>query len=227
MKPSLIDALRPEVAQVDPDWAEASLRAIVRGRELTPRRSARVARLGRLAVVAATVGVIAGGTVAGRHYLPDDHDNPARPAGLPPATRTSPTPSTVPTQPRKVEKTYVPAAGDPKTHELRVTIVDDGRAYDPRTCVASTNSGFLGFAGPSRHYESTPVGDDVPIPARASAAADGTCRVTVVVTLPYRPRYTAGVGQIGKGIRNPDDPDPTEIVTRGTSQDVTIVNYRQ
>jgi hypothetical protein len=131
----------------------------------------------------------------------------------------------------KPEKTYVPAAGDPKTHDLRVTIRDKGRSYAPGTCAAINGeadwSDTLGFFGPDKTYENRPLGKDLPIPKQGNLMADGTCEATMTVTLPYAPRYLAGIAIPGHGMPDPKNPAPkeTKIVTKGDSQDVVIINY--
>jgi hypothetical protein len=49
----------------------------------------------------------------------------------------------------------------------------------------------------------------------------------MTVTVPYAPRYTAGIAIEGHGIADPKNPGPkeTKIVTKGDSQDVLVINY--
>jgi hypothetical protein len=232
MKQHIIDELRPEEPDVDPTWASATMLAILQGRghDVTTTAGGR-SRVARWALVAATVAALVGGVFVARDHLPREEVRPAGPVSQTPEQTTAvPTTSPSPTypHPQKPLKTYVPAPGDPTTHELRITILDRGIAYDPRTCTVLTPYYLIGFSGPSRNYENVPIGDSISIPDQAEARSDGTCASTLTVTLPYRPRYQTGVGREGKGIYDPEvDPDPTEIVTSGDSQDVTIVNYKQ
>lgn len=225
MKSHIIDELRPEAPNLDPTWESTTMREILemRGTDVTATAGGSN-RLVRLTLVAATVAALAGGVLLAKDHLPQDDVRPAAPASKTPASTTTPAP-TVNTP--KPEKTYVPASGDPKTHELRITILDKGHSYDPSTCAALTPYEFLAFSGPTRNYENAPVGDTVPLPAQAEARSDGTCEATLTVTLPYKPTYRAGTGREGKGISSPaTDPAETTIITESNPQDVTIINYR-
>jgi hypothetical protein len=198
-----------------------------RGAEVTTGAGGSVVRF---ALVAAAVAVLASGAIIAQSHVPQDDVRPAGPA-LQTSLPTTPAPTTpAPTypHPQKPLKTYVPAPGDPKTHELRIAILDKGLAYDPSTCTVLAPYYRISFTGPSRNYEGVPVGDVFSIPSQAEARSDGTCAAVMTVTLPYRPLYQTGVGAEGKGIYDPKvDPGPTAIVTRGDAQDVTVINYLQ
>jgi len=226
MKSHIIDQLRPEAPDLDPTWESTTLRAILEERDSHATATAvGGTRLVRLAVVAATVAALAGGVIVARNHLPQDDVRPAAPASKTPVQTAAPAPTV---NAPKAEKTYVPAPDDPKTHEFRITILDKGKSYDPSTCVTLTPYEFLAFSGPTRNYENAPIGDTIALPAQAKARSDGTCAATLTVTLPYKPSYRAGTGREGKGISSPaTDPAETKIVTRGDSQDVTVVNYRR
>jgi hypothetical protein len=146
------------------------------------------------------------------------------------AASPSATTATPPTVAPKPQNTYVPAAGDPKTHVVTIIIRDKGRSYAPRTCVAVAGRDFsdeLGFSGPSKHYENAPLKHgEFPIPRQGRSLPDGRCEATMTVTLPYRPRYTVGIAQDGQGIPGPEDPNgDTKIATKGGTQVVVLLNY--
>lgn len=225
MRSHIIDELRPMVPDIDPTWEAETRRAIL---DATPATRSTTHRLLRLASVAAVVAALAGGAVVARNALPSDDVRPSGPAGpasAAPPLKTSATPTRTP-QP---EKTYVPAPGDPKTHELNVIIRDKGISYTPGTCVAiRADTDFqdrLVFIGPDAQYERRPLGDEFPIPRQATRLADGTCEAKLTVTIPYAPTYGAGIVREGKGIAGPDDPGETQITTQGDAQDVVVINY--
>ena len=227
MRSHIIDELRPEVPDIDPTW-ESETRQAIRDSAAATRSGSH--RLVRLAAVAAVVATLAGGAVVARNTLPSDEVRPAGPAG-PASEAPSPTPkiSVTPTKIPLPEKTYVPAPGDPKTHEMNVTIRDRGISYTPGTCAAIRGDtdfqDTLGFIGPDAQYERRPLGDEFPIPRQATRLADGTCEAKMTVTVPYAPRYGAGIAREGHGIAGPDDAGETQITTKGDSQDVVVLNY--
>ena len=81
MSKHIIDALRPELPEVDPRWDETTMRAILdgpTGSAGSPRR-ARRRRLWDVVLAAAAVAAIIGGIVLARHALPRDDVRPAEP----------------------------------------------------------------------------------------------------------------------------------------------------
>jgi hypothetical protein len=147
--------------------------------------------------------------------------------GAPSPTALTTTPTAVAPDP---EQTYVRASDDPRTHELTIIIRDRGRSYTAGTCAAEAPDEFadvLAFGGPNRRYENRPIKDaQFPIPRKAKPLADGTCEARMQVTLPYAPRYTAGIVQVGGGIPDAEDPTgDTKIVSKGDAQDVVLLNY--
>ncbi|RYJ00247.1 MAG: hypothetical protein EON52_24060, partial [Actinomycetales bacterium] len=134
----------------------------------------------------------------------------------------TPAPSAAPSP----EDTYVPAPGDPKTHTLRITILDKGISYDPSTCRALRTGAAadrLALAAPDAKFESRPIDPESAIPAQGERLADGRCSATVTVKVRYAPRYTGGIAREGKGMTTPDDPQGTDVVTRGSVQDVDLL----
>ncbi len=128
------------------------------------------------------------------------------------------------------EKTYVPAPGDPTTHTFDVTIHDvlplDAYEVAGGKCsadsVAPEFPSTLTFSGPSKHLDEVPLDEEFPIPKTARLLADGSCEATMSVTVPYRPRYRAGVAIEGRGIANPDDPINDLVNTEDDSQAITV-----
>lgn len=131
------------------------------------------------------------------------------------------------------EKTYVPAPGDPKTHRLRVTIRDKGRSYSPGTCHAINDPGSDGalmsdslvVTGPDEKSEASQLGEAA-IPTQARSLPDGTCEAEMMITVPYAPRYRAGIAVVGDGIYDPKtDPQGTRFVPDGSLQSIVVRNY--
>ncbi|VXB02723.1 hypothetical protein [Aeromicrobium sp. 9AM] len=225
MRSHIIDELRPVLPDIDPEWESETRRAILAAARVTRSRNR---RLLRLASAAAVVAALAGGAVFARNTLPSDDVRPAGPASKAPAQtpKTSETPKVTP----RPEKTYVPAPGDPKTHELNITIRDKGISYTPGTCAAIRGAtdyqDFLAFSGPDKQYENRPLKDgEFTIPKQGTRLADGTCEAKLTVTLTYAPRYRAGIAREGHGISGPDDAGETLITTKGDPQDVVVLNY--
>ncbi|KAA1397524.1 hypothetical protein [Aeromicrobium ginsengisoli] len=229
MRSHIIDELRPVVPDLPPTWESETRRAILdsaRATRSTPHR------LLLLASAAAVVAALAGGAVFARNSLSSNDTRPVGPASQGPPSTPTTTPRTQETTgptPRP-ERTYVPAPGDPKTHELNVTIRDKGISYTPGTCAAIRgNTDFqdrLGFSGPDKQYENRPLKDaEFTIPKQGTRLADGTCEATLTVTIPYAPRYRAGISREGHGISGPDDAGETLIAAKGDSQDVVVMNY--
>lgn len=134
--------------------------------------------------------------------------------------------------PRPV-KTYVPAPGDPKTHQLHVTIRDKGRSYKPGTCHAinypgsdgALQSDSLVVTGPDEKSEASQLGE-APIPTQARSLPDGTCEAKMTITVRYAPRYRAGIAVVGDGIYDPKtDPQGTRFVTKGSPQSIVVRNF--
>lgn len=80
MNTHIIDALRPGPPALDPDWEAEMVRAILEDRtraesSTTDRRG----RLTRVALIAAAVVTLIGGTVVARSFLPADDLRPAKP----------------------------------------------------------------------------------------------------------------------------------------------------
>ena len=224
MRSHIIDELRPEVPDIDPTWEAEARQAIL---NIPPGTGSKAHRLVQLTAAAAVVAALAGGAVLARNFLPSHEVRPAGPATAGPTA--TPETSATPTRTPKPEKTYVPGPGDPSTHTMNVTIRDRGISYTPGTC-AAINGGTeyedrLVFSGPDAQYENTPLGDEFPIPDQATSLADGTCEARMTVTVPYAPRYDAGIAREGKGIAGPDDPDGARITTKGEPQDVIVINY--
>ena len=154
----------------------------------------------------------------------DKSDSASTNRPAPPAAE----PSTVPAP--KAQKTYVPASGDPKTHELSVTIRDEGEldAYTAdadNTCTGNVlggRSNQLLISGPNDEYELAPLAS-FDIPATARLLPNGACEATMAVTAPYAPHYLLGVTIHGRGIAGPDDPAETKVATNGNSQSVIVL----
>ena len=128
------------------------------------------------------------------------------------------------------EKTYIPAPGDPKSHVFDVMIHDvlplDAYRTAGGQCLTTSVPDFphkLTFIGPSRHLESRPLDKDFAIPETARLLTDGSCESQITVTVPYKPRYTAGIAMEGHGMPAPTDPGDTKIVTKGNSQAITVL----
>lgn len=146
----------------------------------------------------------------------------ATPAPQASATESEPTP--------RPQKTYIPAWGDPKTHDFTVTIHDvlplDAYRVAGGQCVSTAYPGGphqLVFSGPSRHLEDRPLDKSFPMPVTAQLYADGTCVSKLEVTVPYKPRYTAGIAMEGRGIALPTAPKNEPIITQGDSQEITVL----
>jgi len=228
MRSHIIDELRPVVPDLDPTWESETRRAIL----ATTRTSrSRTHRLLVLASAAAVVAALAGGAVVARNSLTSNDGRPPGAASQAPPSTPTTTPGTqATTRPTpKPEHTYVPAPGDPTTHELNVTIRDKGISYTPGTCAAirgdSPGPDTLAFSGPDKQYENRPLGREFTIPKQGTRLADGTCEARLTVTIPYAPRYRAGIVREGHGISGPDDAGETLIATKGDSQDVVVMNY--
>ena len=119
--------------------------------------------------------------------------------------------------------TAAPTKDAPKTHDFTVTIRDKGRSYAPGTCAALEQPSSLAFSDP----DNRPVGDEYPLPEQAEPRSGGTCEATMKVTVPYAPKYVAGVAVEGMGVADPEHPrtQQTKIVTKGDSQDIVILNH--
>lgn len=80
MNTHIIDALRPQLPALDPDWEAATVRAIFQGRTgAGTSTTGRKGRLVRVALVAAAVVALIGGVVVARNALPSDDVRPAKP----------------------------------------------------------------------------------------------------------------------------------------------------
>lgn len=175
-----------------------------------------------LGIFFAAVAVVA---LGGCSSNSSETKEPRRTVATPAATET-----TTATKPPAPQKTYIPAPGDPKSHVFDVTIHDvlplDAYRTTGGQCVTSAVPDFphkLTFIGPSRHFESRPLDKDFAIPETARLLSDGSCESQITVTVPYKPRYTAGIAMEGHGIPAPTDPDDTKIVTKGDSQAITVL----
>lgn len=139
--------------------------------------------------------------------------------------------TTTATEPAAPEETYVPAPGDPKSHDFDVTIHDvlplDAYRAEGGQCVTSAvpeGPHKLTFIGPSRNFERRPLDKDFAIPETARLLSDGSCESHLTVTVTYKPHYAAGVAMEGRGIPSATDPGETEVVTQGDSQAITVLN---
>jgi hypothetical protein len=143
-----------------------------------------------------------------------------KPSESPPASATTPTPD--------VASTYVPGAGDPKTHILHVTIRDVGgvESYEAtaKGCVPINppHTALLVVSGPTAKFDYTPL-KEVDIPTTAEPV-NGACEAKVTVTVPYAPRYSLGIALEGHGIATGDEPPPPWITTRESAQKVTVLS---
>lgn len=127
------------------------------------------------------------------------------------------------------EATYVAAPGDPQTHILRITLHDVSPldVYEPAGDHCVTTSGDdvyrykLTVDGPDGEYDFRTLKSAV-IPDTARLLPDGTCEATMTITVPYAPRYKAGVGMAEHGATNKEtEPDPI-WKTKGSSQHITV-----
>jgi hypothetical protein len=151
----------------------------------------------------------------------DVSSDSAKPTESPSTTASTPTPEPA--------ATYVPRAGDPKTHVLHVRILDfagiDAYKQSGRKCelLYGRHWAVLVIAGPTAEVDSTPL-KELDIPATAEPGEAGACVATLTVTVPYAPRYRLGIAHEGHGIANGYEPEEPWITTRGSSQKVTVVS---
>ena len=137
--------------------------------------------------------------------------------------------SATPSRTPAPEQTYVPRPGDPRTHVLRLTIRDvagvDAYATDREGCPVLGPANLppqVYVAGPDTK-EPTATFTTVDVPRDAEPIM-GACEAHLTITVPYAPRYTIGIASEGQGISQPDGPPPSWIITKGASQEVTLVS---
>lgn len=138
--------------------------------------------------------------------------------------------ATVTTTAPEAVKTYVPAPGDPTKHIFHVTIRDEPpldayKAASDGKCVTvapKQSPSRLLVAGPDREVEDKILaGSDLPTSARL--LSDGSCESKVAITVPYTPHYTVAIIIEGRGIQGPTDPPDTNVTTKGSEQDITVL----